>query len=149
MSRVEVEISWSTAARPLTDPAVRKLVLQTLRHARCRFERLGIVFVNDAELTRLHARWLADRSPTDVISFDLSEGRRRMGELYVSVACARRVARQRGVSPARELALYVAHGVLHLCGHDDHRPRERAAMRAAERAILAKLGYEDDPLPHP
>ena len=39
-----------------------------------------------------------------------------------------------------ELALYVVHGCLHLCGFDDHGERPRRRMRRAERAVLAELG---------
>jgi probable rRNA maturation factor len=59
----------------------------------------------------------------------------------VSVERARVEARRRDLSPERELALYVVHGCLHLCGFDDRAPRPRARMRAAERAVLARLGY--------
>jgi len=52
------------------------------------------------------------------------------------------------VSEARELALYVVHGALHLCGFDDHDPEQRAAMRLAERAVMSSLGYEADEAPH-
>lgn len=102
----------------------------------------SIVFVSDRELARMHGRWLDDASPTDVITFDLGdELAGPAGELYVSVERARKVAAANGGSAARELALYLVHGVLHLCGHDDHRPRERLRMRRAERRVLASLGF--------
>jgi ssRNA-specific RNase YbeY (16S rRNA maturation enzyme) len=34
------------------------------------------------------------------------------------------------------------HGVLHLRGHDDHEPAARRRMLAAEKRVLATLGYE-------
>jgi probable rRNA maturation factor len=99
------------------------------------------VFVSDAELARLHAEHLDDPSPTDVMAFDLGEeGGGPAGEVYVSVERARAVARERELAPEAELLLYVVHGCLHLCGHDDHEPRARARMRAAERAVLTRLG---------
>lgn len=111
--------------------------------------RLSIVCVGDAELARLHAHWLADPSPTDVITFDLSdEVDGALGELYVSAPCARRTGRQRDSDPQRELALYIVHGCLHLCGFDDRSARERAAMRAAESSVLEHLGYARDAAPH-
>lgn len=149
MSCRRLSIHWNCARRPLSDAAVRDAVLAALRHTRRRLTELSVVFVNDSQLTSLHTAWLQDETRTDVITFDLSSGRERMGELYVSVPCAYRLARERGVAPARELALYVVHGVLHLCGHDDVRRAERARMRSAERAILRRLGYEEDRLPHP
>lgn len=144
-----IAVNWQCARRPLTDSAVRRAVRATLDHARQPFHELSIVFVNDAFLCRLHAQWLDDPSPTDVISFDLSDEGRRAGELYISVPCARRLARERGVRTERELALYIVHGVLHLCGWDDHEPGPRARMRRSEAAVLGALGYEADSLPHP
>jgi probable rRNA maturation factor len=43
---------------------------------------------------------------------------------------------------ADELVLYVVHGVLHIGGMDDQAPEDRAAMRAAERAVLERLGLD-------
>lgn len=109
---------------------------------------LTLIFVSDEALAELHGRFLDDPSPTDVMAFDLTEGAVLEHEVYVSVDCARRVARARGVSVERELALYVVHGVLHLAGHDDHDIEARARMRAAEGRVLRALGYPDDEAPH-
>ena len=81
---------------------------------------LSIVLVDEEFLCDLHLRYLDDPSPTDVITFDLGEGPGPGGEVYVSVDRAREVSSARGTSLRRELALYVVHGVLHLCGFDDH-----------------------------
>lgn len=110
--------------------------------------RLSIAVVPDRRLTRMHAEWLGDPTPTDVLSFDLGDEVSEAGEIVASHTCARRTARERGVEPGRELALYVVHGILHLCGHDDHAPRDRAAMRAAETRVLAALGWPPDLAPH-
>ena len=40
----------------------------------------------------------------------------------------------------RELALYVVHGCLHLCGHDDRRPTDFSKMHALEDRILTNIG---------
>ncbi len=102
---------------------------------------LSIVFVDDDELAGMHAVWLDDPSATDVITFDLGDDDSGpAGELYVSVERAAAVASARGLDPLRELMLYVVHGSLHLCGFDDHEPRERREMRAAERRAFTKLG---------
>ncbi|MEO2163828.1 MAG: rRNA maturation RNase YbeY [bacterium] len=63
----------------------------------------------------------------------------------MSVDRAREVSSTRGTSLRRELALYVVHGVLHLCGFDDHKDRDRTEMRVAECAVLESLGYADEP----
>ena len=121
-----------------------------LAHGGFRGERVDVVLVSDAALARLHGRHLADPSPTDVIAFDLSDPYGGVSaEIYASVERARIVARERGVAAGRELALYLVHGALHLCGHDDRKSAARRAMRAAERSVLDALGYPADPSPHP
>lgn len=107
---------------------------------------LSVVFVGDARLAQLHADWLDDPTLTDVITFDLrGDGDGPAGEIYISVERAHAQAARRGVDPLRELLVYVAHGVLHLSGFDDHDPRERRRMRAAERRVLAALGLAARP----
>ena len=55
------------------------------------------------------------------------------GELYVNVDRAASAApRRMGWSSAKELLLYVAHGMDHLSGADDLDPVSRAAMRRRE-----------------
>jgi probable rRNA maturation factor len=110
---------------------------------------LNVILVGEQELTRLHGEFLDDDSPTDVITFDLGqEGAGPTGEVYISADCARSTAAAREVDAERELALYLVHGVLHLCGLDDHEPEERAAMRAAEQRVMESLGYAPDCAPH-
>jgi probable rRNA maturation factor len=142
------EVSWAVPGpRLLSDSEVRAVVAAALEHGRRPELFVAVVFVSDAELARLHHETLGDPSPTDVLAFDLGsrtggDGEAGpAGEVYVSVERARAEARARGIAPEGELALYVAHGCLHLCGHDDRRPEARARMRAAERAVLTRLGY--------
>jgi len=145
----QVQIAWRVRGRLLADARVREILRAALEFGRRPELGLSVVFVGDAALARLHGRWLGDRRATDVISFDLSDEHSEVGELYVSATCARRVAAARGVAAGRELALYLVHGALHLCGYDDRLPRARARMRRAEARVLRALGYADDPLPHP
>jgi probable rRNA maturation factor len=145
----DVTVDWQVEPALLDDGAVAAAVRAALAHGGRSGLRVGVVLVDDATLATLHGQWLGDPSPTDVIAFDLSDGDPDepgpQAELYVSVDCARRVAAELGGEPARELALYLVHGSLHLCGHDDHEPEQRARMRAAESAVLAELGYPQGP----
>ncbi|MEZ6015267.1 MAG: rRNA maturation RNase YbeY [Planctomycetota bacterium] len=144
-----VGVTWCVEQRLLDEAAVVGAVTAALAHGGRAGIDVDVILVDDPTLADLHARFLGDPSVTDVMSFDLGEdGGGPAGELYVSVDRAVAVATARGVRPARELALYLVHGALHLCGHDDHEDDERAAMRAAEAAVLAELGYEADTAPH-
>ena len=124
--------------RPRSDAAfLRRVVRATLAFAGRPRLPVSLLLTDDAEIARVHAEFLADPTPTDVISFPAEDG--DAAELVVSVQTAARVARAHGHARRDEVALYVVHGLLHCCGFDDLRVRERARMRAAERAVLATL----------
>lgn len=142
-------VAWAAGAPALPDERVLAAVEQALAEGGRPGIELSVVFVSDEELARLHDELLDDPSTTDVISIDLGDdGDGPAGELYVSVDRARAVAGELGASVERELLLYVVHGVLHLCGHDDLEPRAARRMRAAEARVLERLGVPLDPERH-
>jgi probable rRNA maturation factor len=98
--------------------------------------KVVVALVDDETIAELHERYLDVKGPTDVLSFP-------HGEIVVSGDTARREAEARGIPPLHELVLYVVHGALHLAGYDDKTPKSRRRMRAAERRVLADLGYGD------
>jgi probable rRNA maturation factor len=79
--------------------------------------------ISDPRMASLHQKFMHQTGPTDVLTF-------QHGEIFVSVETAKRHARAFGNSLARELCLYIAHGLLHLHGFDD---RTQAAARKMER----------------
>ena len=144
-----IEIVWADEDALLADSEVERAVQAAAIHGDRPGIPLAVTFVGDEFLAAMHGRHLDDPTATEVITFDLGdEGEGPVGELYVSVDRARARAEGRGVPLERELALYVVHGVLHLCGFDDHDDEDRRAMRAAEHDVLEGLGYPPDPSPH-
>jgi probable rRNA maturation factor len=142
---LSVTVAWARGLKgksPVGEREIEAAVEAALEHGGESQMSISVAIVGDAEIARLHGRWFDDPTPTDVISFDLrgDGGDGPMGELYVSLECALRVARERGLDEAREVLLYAVHGALHLCGFDDVAPRDRAAMRRAEARVLSKLG---------
>ncbi|HUI07799.1 MAG TPA: rRNA maturation RNase YbeY [Verrucomicrobiae bacterium] len=97
---------------------------------------LSIVLADDPQIATLNARFHHTQGPTDILSFDYGDGQ---GELIISLDRVRAQARRFRTTPARELALYVSHGVLHLHGYDDGTVRARRRMRAAECRIMRSL----------
>jgi probable rRNA maturation factor len=100
---------------------------------------LSIVFLTDPALARLHAEFLADPTPTDVITFVGAPGFGTAGEICLSADAAARFATAHRRSFAEELTLYLAHGWLHLAGHDDLQPAKKRAMRRAEARAMRVL----------
>jgi probable rRNA maturation factor len=144
-----VQVAWVGVRPFLSDAAVKRAVALARAHGKRPDLSASVVFVSDRALARLHARSLGDATRTDVITFDLSD---ELGgplvEIYASAERARAVAARRSVEKERELSLYVVHGVLHVCGFDDHEPADRARMRRAETTVLTRLGFAADRAPH-
>jgi probable rRNA maturation factor len=105
----------------------------------CPAGELSLAFVADSDLARLHARYLGDASPTDVITFGGDAAHGVAGEICVSADAAVRRVGTASVALSRELTLYWVHGWLHLAGYDDRTAASRRAMRAAEARALRLL----------
>jgi probable rRNA maturation factor len=106
---------------------------------------ISLAFVDNATIRALNKRYLNHDEPTDVLSFPLSEpgAAKLAGELVIGAAVALAQAAERGHDVEAELARYVIHGLLHLCGFDDHDDRDASAMRERERHYLQQLGLPD------
>ena len=100
---------------------------------------LSVAFVNDEQISEIHADFLDKQAPTDVITFQADTQMQSAGEIIVSVDHALSRAKDLDVCFSRELCLYLLHGWLHLSGYDDQSESERVKMRTAEQEALAIL----------
>jgi probable rRNA maturation factor len=143
MSRISIAAPQEIV--PLDRARLRETVRAVLEGEDVADYEISLAFVDNATIHRLNQRYLQHDEPTDVLSFPLSEpnAARLAGELVVGVEVAVEQAAARGHEVQAELALYVIHGLLHLCGYDDHEDADRAAMRQRERHYLQQLGFPD------
>lgn len=108
---------------------------------------LSLVLVGDEEIRQLNAEYRGKDRATDVLSFSLLEGAhasRRgalLGDVVVSLETAERQALRAGRRLEEEVLRLLAHGVLHLLGHDHEERGEARRMRAAERHVLAEVSW--------
>lgn len=93
---------------------------------------VDVALVDDEASARVHADFMEIEGATDVITF-------HHGEIVISAEVAWRQATEFGEPPLRELLRYVVHGLLHLAGHEDASPEERARMEEAQEAVVAAL----------
>ncbi len=102
---------------------------------------ISLAFVDNPTIHRLNMRYLKHDEPTDVLSFPLSDpgARKLQGELVIGAEVAKEQAAERGHAVDAELVLYVIHGLLHLCGYDDHEPKDAELMSERERHYLRLL----------
>ncbi len=125
--------------------AMRQIARTVLEGEDVTDAEISLAFVDNETIHRLNKRYLDHDEPTDVLSFPLSEGgsAKLVGELVIGAEVARDQAADRGHDVQAELALYVIHGLLHLCGYDDASPAGAAQMRQRERFHLGRLGLPD------
>src|SRR6266446_5092888 len=95
-----------------------------------KLREIFILFISDRRMASLHRRFLKQSGSTDVLTF-------QHGEIFISTETARRQASAFGNSLARELRLYVVHGLLHLHGLDDRSEADARRIKAAQEKILA------------
>ena len=119
-----------------------------------------VSFLSPAGIERVNEDFLGHHGPTDVISFDYraeddpgfaagtetdtpdpaDDGDADPSiELIVCPAVAYEQAVKRGLPYAEEVALYVAHGLLHAAGFNDLNPKAKRVMRRAEKRVMAGL----------
>ena len=105
------------------------------------FREVAVVLQDDAFSAEVHLAVNGAEGATDVVTqrYDAIPGEEPgvYGELYVNCDQALRAApRRRGWSAAKELLLYVAHGMDHLSGADDLAPADYERMRRRELSWL-------------
>jgi len=143
MSRVSIASPQEVV--PVDRRRLREVVRVVLEGEQEPEAEISLAFVDNPTIQRLNQRYLQHDEPTDVLSFPLSEAvaKRLAGELVIGAEVALAQANSRGHDVQAELALYVIHGLLHLCGYDDHSPADVRAMRERERHYLRQLALPD------
>lgn len=112
---------------------------------------LSVVITDAGTIRQLNREYRGEDVDTDVLAFALREDAgatpfvtppddvSRLGEVLVSYPQAELQAKEHGHPVGRELALLVAHGVLHLLGHEHEDEASSARMRAVEDKVLEGL----------
>jgi probable rRNA maturation factor len=122
-------------------------ILEGLGKSHC---ELSLVLTNDEEIQSLNSEWREKDKPTDVLSFPQDE---EDGELLGDVVISIETASKQAGDPfgwARahanvegdwttldETTLLLIHGILHLLGHDHHKPAEAKRMQKEETRLFS------------
>jgi probable rRNA maturation factor len=151
---------------------VRRITLHLLdEQLRIEDFELAIHLVAAPEMARVNQTYLQHEGSTDVITFDHSQlvaaDVRRLsnpsafsakrsgpphvscyarlnGELFICLADAVKQARAFRTTWQGELARYVIHGLLHLCGYDDLKPAARRKMKSEEERLVRLIARDFD-----
>jgi probable rRNA maturation factor len=104
---------------------------------------LSLVLVNDMYIRNLNWKYRRKDSATDVLAFPMRDSRGLsgsvLGDVVISVETAKKEAKKRKKDFQDELDLYFVHGILHLLGYDDEKPRARKKMKTKEKELMEGL----------
>jgi probable rRNA maturation factor len=95
-------------------------------------DEIEFTIISDTEISRVHAEFLEDPNPTDVITF-------QHGEVLVSADTAVRQGAEHDQTLDQELALYLIHGLMHLGGWEDDEESEAKEMTQRQESILKSV----------
>jgi probable rRNA maturation factor len=107
---------------------------------------LSLSVVTDRSIRRLNRTWREKDTATDVLSFPGGDkvpgapGPTLIGDVVISLDMAVRQAKAYGRPLEEELRRYLAHGLLHLLGHDHELPKDAKKMAALEETLLGGEG---------
>ncbi len=139
---VHVDVHGAPRAR-LGAALVKRRATRMLAALRLPGAELSIVLCDDATIQALNRAYRKKDRPTDVLAFAMREGPHAelagamLGDVVVSLDTAARQAASRGVPLDREVTMLVAHGLLHLLGHDHATKIEERRMSARTDALIA------------
>ena len=118
---------------------IKKWIKEVVSSYDNRVGDINIILCDDPSILEINNQFLGHDYYTDIITFDYTEDNIINGELYISIDTVRANALEYGQSFPDELHRVIIHGILHLCGLDDHCDEDIAQMRSAENLSLEKL----------
>ena len=109
---------------------------------------LSVLLCGDVRMRTLNRVWRGKDVPTDVLSFPAGEAGPApfLGDVAIDVPYAARQARRLGHSLRREVQVLLAHGILHLLGHD-HETDDGTMFDLQRRLVRKAFGPGPDGVP--
>ena len=110
---------------------------------------VSLMFTDDATIRGINAQWRGIDKPTNVLSFPAFPLRPGMapksllGDIVLAFETVSREAKAEAKPFEHHLGHLIAHGLLHLFGHDHETDAEAEVMEQLERQILARLAIPD------
>ena len=114
-----------------------------------------VLLVSDDEMSSYNERFLDRSGPTDVLAFPVEELTPGfvpdndpvgpplvIGDVIVAPAYVKRQAGETEVGFDEEMALMVAHGILHLLGYDHIEDGDAELMERREAELLSMVGVD-------
>ena len=105
-------------------------------------EKLEYNFVDLNAMRSLNLDFLNHDNHTDILTFDYSEEKNLIAEVYISLTMMRENAKKYNQSIENECIRLVSHGLFHCLGYKDKTPDEKATMRKMEEEFIFAVSRE-------
>ena len=148
---------------------LERVITQAAKQEQCPYEfEVNVTFTDNEGIREINREFRELDIPTDVLSFPMVDyetpgdfshlkqeqaaveyfhpetGELLLGDIVISVECAKEQAREYGHSLKREICFLTAHSMLHLFGYDHMEDEERVVMEQKQEQILQQLGILRD-----
>ncbi len=117
--------------------AIRNWLKEIAKQENQTIQSLSIIICSDSKLLEINKEFLNHDYYTDTITFDYTENKGLIGEIYLSIDRIRENAKTLKVSIIKETHRVLSHSLLHLCGYFDKTPEQKSVMRSKEDKYLS------------
>ena len=122
---------------------IRQWIVDAITNEGKKTGDITYIFCSDEYLLSMNQQYLHHDDYTDVITFDYTEGDRVSGDIFMSVERILDNSIQLKTTPEEELHRVMIHGVMHLCGYNDKKPKERSNMTKKENQYLDMFSLQN------
>ena len=107
-----------------------------------KIEKLEYNFVDLNAMRALNVDFLNHDNHTDILTFDYSEEKNLIAEVYISLPMMIENAKKYNQSVDNECFRLVSHGLFHCLGYKDKTPNEKDAMSKMEEEFIFAVSRE-------
>ena len=107
-----------------------------------KIKKLEYNFVDLSVMRSLNVDFLNHNNHTDILTFDYSEEKNLIAEVYISLSMMIENAKKYNQSVDNECVRLISHGLFHCLGYRDKTPGEKAVMRKIEEEFIFDVSRE-------
>ena len=109
-----------------------------------KIKKLEYNFVDIKQMESLNNNFLNHKNDTDIITFDYSEGKTIIAEVFISTVMMIDNAQKYMQSVENECIRLISHGLFHCLGYKDKSSEEKEIMRKKEEEFIFAVSRETD-----
>lgn len=144
----QIEIFKETNEEIKELKTVEKVLYSAMEKEHLENTSFNLIIVDNNYIHKLNKQYRNIDRETDVITFALEdddtvilpEGKRILGDIYISLDKAKSQAKEYNHSLLRELSFLAVHGFYHLLGYDHKTKEEEKVMFSRQEEVLNSYG---------